>query len=279
MAQSDDEEMTSGGDIVYRHGLGVRLWHWVTAISVIVLFMSGLMIFNAHPRLYWGEYGANYDPAWLEFVRSAAGEARLVIGGRSLAPSDFLQSVDHGAFGLARPFPGWATIPSYYSLSDARAWHFLFAWLLAVGLLLFLIGGLIFGHVQRRLFLRRRDVDSGHLWHEVKTHALLDFPKGQAAREYNSLQRWSYGLVVLILLPLQIFTGLTMSPAMDAAWPWLLDLFGGRQSARSIHFIGAFLLLAFFIVHIAMVLAAGPLNEMRAMLSGRYRLPEERRRQ
>jgi thiosulfate reductase cytochrome b subunit len=73
-----------------------------------------------------------------------------------------------------------------------------------------------------------------------------------------------------------VLTGLAMSPAMSAAWPWLLDLFGGRQSARSIHFIVAFLLVLFFLVHIVMVILAGPFNELRSMITGRYRLPKEK---
>ncbi len=231
------------------------------------------MIFNAHPRLYWGEFGANWDPAWLEFVRNDEGDARLVVSGKSLAPSDFLQSVSHGPFETARPFPGWATIPSRYSLSAARDWHLLFAWPFAFGLLFFLIGGWLSGHIQRRFHLRRRDLDRRHLWHEIKSHARLRFASGDAAREYNSLQRWSYGLIVLVVIPMQIVTGLAMSPAMDAAWPWLTELFGGRQTARSVHFLCAFALLAFLVVHIAMVIAAGPINEMRAMITGRYRLP------
>ena len=106
-------------------------------------------------------------------------------------------------------------------------------------------------------------------------HATLRFPKGEAARRYNVLQKLAYLGVLLVLLPVMVLTGLTMSPAMDATWPWLLDLFGGRQSARSIHFIAAWLLVLFVVVHLVMVVLAGPLNEIRSMITGRYRLPEE----
>ena len=82
--------------------------------------------------------------------------------------------------------------------------------------------------------------------------------------------------MLIVLIPLMVLTGLTMSPAMDTAWPWLLELFGGRQSARSIHFIVAFLLVLFFLVHILMVVLAGPINEVRSMITGRYRLPKEK---
>src|SRR3546814_604968 len=131
-------------------------------------------------------------------------------------------------------------------------------------------------HFSRDLAVRREDVRPSHIWRDIKDHALLRFQVGEAARHYNVLQKLSYAVVLFILLPLMVLTGLTMSPGMNAAWPWLLDLFGGRQSARSIHFIIAALLLAFFIVHLIMVLLAGPYNEIRSMITGRYRLPAER---
>jgi thiosulfate reductase cytochrome b subunit len=104
----------------------------------------------------------------------------------------------------------------------------------------------------------------------------LNFPKGEAALRYNTLQKVSYVAVIFLLIPLMILTGITMSPGMDAAWPWLLDLFGGRQSARSIHFIVAAAILAFIIVHLIMVLLAGPVNEIWSMISGRWRIEPER---
>ena len=102
------------------------------------------------------------------------------------------------------------------------------------------------------------------------------FRPGEAAQHYNILQKLSYGAVLFVFLPLMILTGLTMSPQMDSGWSFLVDLFGGRQSARSIHFIAAWLLVGFFFVHIAMVVLAGPINEVRSMITGRYKLPRER---
>lgn len=229
--------------IAYRHRLPTRIWHWINAVTVIVLLMSGLMILNAHPRLYWGKYGANFDHAWVDFG--------------------------------SRPFPGWATIPSSYNLAAARIWHLAFAWLLVVGLVAFLITSLWNRHVQRDLAPRREELAPGHIWQDVKHHARLRFPAGDAALRYNILQKISYVAVIFIFLPLMILTGLAMSPAMDAAWPWLVDVFGGRQSARSIHFIIAAALLAFIAVHLLMVLLAGPRNEIWSMISGRFRIPPE----
>ena len=233
--------------IAYRHRLPTRLWHWSNALTVFVMLMSGLMIFNAHPHLYWGQFGANFDHPWLSF--------------------------------RGRPFPGWATIPSMYNLAAARRWHLAFAWLLVVPLLLFLVTSLINRHARRDLAPTRDEVKPGHIWHDIREHARLRFPTGEAALRYNILQKFSYISVIFVLLPLMILTGLTMSPAMDAAWPWLLDVFGGRQSARSIHFICATLLLAFIIVHLLMVVLAGPINEIGSMITGRFRVPPERSEQ
>ena len=143
----------------------------------------------------------------------------------------------------------------------------------AVGLLLFQLASLANRHVVRDLHIGRAEWSPRHIWDDIKMHARLRLPTGEAARRYNTLQKISYVAVIFILLPLMIFTGLTMSPGIDAGWPWLLDIFGGRQSARSIHFICAFLLVAFVVVHLAMVVLAGPVNEIRSMITGWYRLP------
>ena len=236
-----------GGESVKRHSAVTRIWHWINALTVLVMLMSGLMIFNAHPRLYWGEFGANPDKAWLEIPETN---------------------------GVA--FPGWATIPSTYSLADARLWHLAFAWVLAVGLLLYLVWGLVRGHIIRDLHIRSAEWKPSHIWHDFKQHAALRFPTGAAALRYNVLQKLAYCGVLFVLLPLIILTGLTMSPGLNAGLSGLLDLFGGRQSARSLHFIAAFGLVGFFLVHIAMVILAGPINELRSMITGWYRLPRDK---
>ncbi|WP_257539995.1 cytochrome b/b6 domain-containing protein [Sphingobium sp. CFD-1] len=229
--------------MVQRHRLSTRLWHWANVLLLYTLFTSGLGIFNAHPRLYWGQYGANFDHAWLELDR----------------------------------FPGWITLPALYNLAISRHWHLTAAPILIVSLLAYMLWSLGNGHIGKDLLFRRGELAPAHLWRDVKDHVRLRFPRGEAALHYNVLQKASYMAVIFLLLPLVILTGLTMSPGMNAAWPWLIDLFGGRQSARSLHFLAAFALMAFFLVHILMVLLAGPLNEIRSMLTGKYRLPEEGR--
>ena len=236
----------TGGDLVPRHRLSTRLWHWANALALFILLMSGLMIFNAHPRLYWGEYGANPDAAWLQ-IGSLEGIA----------------------------FPGWLTIPSNYSLADARIWHLAFAWVLLIGVPLYLLWSLVNGHLRRDLWLTRDELRLSHVWHDIKSHARLRFPTGAAALKYNVLQKSAYLGVLLVLLPLVILTGLAMSPGFDAAVP-VSSWFGGRQSARSLHFIAAGGFAAFIVVHLVMVLLAGPFNELRSMISGNYRLPKER---
>ena len=245
MVDCVQDEPIKGGDLVKRHRLVTRLWHWFNVIVLTVMLMSGLMIFNAHSRLYWGQEGFDRGDAWLVLDR----------------------------------FPGWITIPSHYSLADARLWHLSFGWLLVGALAFYLIWSLIAGHLRRNIVPRLAELSPAHFWHDIKEHARLRFPTGAAALQYNVLQKLAYGSVLLVMLPGIILTGLTMSPGMNAAWPWLVDLFGGRQSARSLHFIFAFGLTGFFLIHIAMVVLAGPFNEVRSMITGWYRLPRDREEQ
>ncbi len=264
-----------GGDVVIRHRLSTRLWHWINAITIFVMLMSGLMIFNAHPRLYWGEYGANADYAWLA-IGVADDRGVLRVGAVKVETTGVLGLwKDREGIERRRAFPWWATIPSSYSLADGRRWHFFFAWVLVISGLGYWLISLLNRHVQRDLLPSRDELRPGHLWHEICDHVRFRFPKGSAALRYNSLQKLAYLSVLAILFPMIVFSGLTMSPGVNAAWPWLLDLFGGRQSARSIHFLCAFAFLLFILVHLLMVALAGPFNEIRSMITGRFRLPKE----
>lgn len=228
------------GTPIKRHALATRIWHWVNAVSIIIMIGSGAMIFNAHPRLYWGEYGANFDHAWL--------------------------TLPH--------IPGWFTIPQSYNLALGRRWHLFFALVLAFGLLAYMIASLINRHFQRDLRVRRSDLAPAHLLADAKAHLALRFHAPEAPRAYNAFQKLSYVAVIFVLLPLVILSGLALSPGMDAAWPWLLDLFGGRQSARSVHFLCFAAITAFTVVHLALVILAGPVNEVRSMVTGWWRVPE-----
>lgn len=262
--------------LVFRHRLSTRIWHWANALTVFIMLMSGLMIFNAHPRLYWGEYGANADHAWLE-IGSSGDRGMMIIGPVAIDTTGVLGRWTDGEGNVQRrAFPGWATIPSHYSLAAARRWHLAFAWLLVLGGLAY--WGWSFGnrHIQRDLAPRGTELTARHIWQDIKNHASFRFPRGEAASRYNVLQKLAYLAVLFGLLPFMVLSGLAMSPGMNAAWPWLTDIFAGRQSARSMHFIGAALIVAFILIHLLMVVLAGPLNEIRSMITGRYRITEDR---
>jgi thiosulfate reductase cytochrome b subunit len=261
---------------IFRHRISTRLWHWVNVIAFFMMVMSGLMIFNAHPRLYWGKYGANFDHAWLE-ISSHDQKGFLRIGSKTFETTGVLGiSGNQGIQSRPTAFPGWATIPSSYNLADGRLWHLFFAWVLAIGLVAYLLISIWNRHLQNEVAPTREELKPAHLWQDIKDHARLRFPTGEAASRYNILQKLSYGAVLLLLLPLMVLTGLSMSPGADPWLPWLVDFFGGRQSARSIHFITMWLLLGFFLVHIAMVILAGPVNEIGSMITGRYAIKPER---
>ena len=265
-----------GGDLVKRHRLSTRIWHWTNVLALVILLMSGMTIFNAHPRLYWGEFGANPDHAWLQ-IGARNDEGYLRIGETSFTTTGYLGrwQDDTGQF-RNRAFPSSITIPTSYNLALARRWYLTFAWLFAISISTYIVWSLFNGHILRDLLPKKGELRPSHIWHDIKQHARLRFPKGAAALKYNILQKSSYIGVIFVLIPVMILTGMTMSPGMDATWPWLLDIFGGRQSARSIHFISAVLLILFFIVHIIMVVLAGPFNELRSMITGKFRLPKEK---
>ena len=257
--------------LIYRHKPATRIWHWANALAILVLLMSGAMIFNAHPRLYWGQYGANPDRAWLQ-IGATADRGFVQLGDTRIDTTGVLGRWT-GADGTpqARAFPHWATIPSTYNLALARRWHLAVSLVFAFGLLAFMAASLVNGHFRRDLRIRRRDVSPRVIAHDVVEHLKLRFHDPDDPAAFNVLQKLSYVGVIFLLLPLLVVTGLGMSPGMDAAWPWLVDLLGGRQSARSLHFVCAALILGFILVHLVLVLLSGPRNGIRSMITGRVR--------
>lgn len=263
--------------LVRRHGVVVRVTHWINVAAILVLLGSGLQIFNAHPALYWGQ-ASRFSEPWIAMTAKDTGER--MIGLTKVGPVTFEST---GLFGWSgkegarekRGFPAWATIPSFRSLADGRIWHFAFAWLFVANGLVYLATALVGGHLKNDLWPRRAELKPAHLWREVVEHARLRFPKDERARRYNILQKAAYLAVILALLPLMVGTGLTMSPNMNAAWPWLVDLFGGRQSARTIHFLSASGIVVFVAVHLVMVVASGTWNNIRSMITGRYAIEVE----
>ncbi len=265
-----------GGDMVDRHRLSTRLWHWTNVVTLVIMLMSGLMIFNAHPRLYWGKYGANADYAWLQ-IGAQDDRGYLRVGSVTVTTTGLLgRWTDADGTARNRAFPYWATLPQNYDLALARRWHLTFAWIFALGIAAYLGRSLWNRHLQRDLLPTAEEVKPAHIWTDIKHHARLQFPTGEAARRYNVLQKFAYLSVLIVLIPGMILTGFTMSPNLNASMSWLLDLFGGRQSARSLHFLFAVGIVLFILVHLLMVVMAGPLNEVRSMITGRYRLPKEK---
>lgn len=263
---------------IRRHSVLTRMTHWINVLCLTLLLMSGMQIFNAHPQLHWGNYGAVEDPSWFEIASNQDGDnvtGTLRIGRLSITTTGILGASMLDGEMTPRAFPAWATIPGFQDLAAGRRWHFFFAWLFVINGFVYVAYGLIGGHLRRDLTPTTEEIAPGNIWHEIKDHARLHFPKGEKARRYNALQKLTYLIVIFILLPLMIGSGLTMSPAIDAGYPFLLDIFGGRQSARSIHFITAWSLVAFVVVHIAMVVLSGLWNNMRSMVTGRYAIINE----
>jgi len=267
----DDKPVKAKGPLVYRQSIWTRLTHWSWAIVLFFLLLSGLQIWNAHPALYLGQQsGFEFDNAILSI-----GAERTDSGVRGYT-TIFGQKFDTtGVLGVSeragRPnyvgFPSWATIPSSRDLATGRVVHFFFAWIFAAVLAVWLVASLLNSHLWRDIILKPRDLRD--LPRDVWDHLRFRF---KHRRRYSPLQKLAYFVVLVILFPLIILTGLTMSPGMDAAWPWLVDVFGGRQTARTIHFFAMLGLVLFFVVHIAMVLLAGPFNELRSMITGWYRV-------
>ncbi len=255
------------GPLIYRQSLWTRITHWIWAICLFFLMLTGLQIFNAHPQLQIGiESGFEYDNAILEIGARQAGDT--VQGFTRL----FGWEIDTtGVLGVSggevRAVPAALTIPSSQSLATGRVIHFFFAWILVGTLAVWLVASILNGHLRRDLAIRGKDIRA--LPADIADHARLRFHHG---RSYNVLQKLAYAGVLFGLLPLMLLTGLTMSPSFNAFAPWLLDLFGGRQTARTIHFIVMLLLVGFFVIHMLMILAAGPLNELRSIVTGWYRI-------
>ncbi|MES1954826.1 cytochrome b/b6 domain-containing protein [Salinisphaera hydrothermalis] len=268
----DADSTPRSSTVIRRHSWFTRLWHWINALCLLVLLMSGLQIFNAHPALYWG-HASTFNAPFLSIGarRDAAGDPMgyVNIEGLEIPTTGVLGWSRVGNQMQPRAFPEWATLPGPQWLSLGRQWHFTAAWVFGVMLAVYLIYSII--SRRRRRLIGVHHGEMGTFGHAVVEHAKFRFPR---VRDYNIIQKLTYLLVLFGLLPLMVLTGMTMSPTMDAAWPWLTVVFGGHQSARTIHFLCAFTLVGFFIVHLVLVLVSGVFNNMRAMITGGYRVDE-----
>lgn len=259
---------------IYRHSPTVRVVHWIAAAAVVVLVMSGLQVFNAHPELYWGQKSSFANPV-------ASIGSPIVDNSRTGVIRIFdHQFVTTGILGLSgdrddpeqRAFPAWATLPAQQDLAAGRSWHFIAAWVLVVCGLAYVVAGLVKGHIRRDIiptFLELRGIGRSIVDH-------LRF-RPDASLTYNVLQKLAYCFLIFVIFPALILSGLTMSPGLDAALPFLTSIFDGRQSARTVHFLAAFAIILFVAIHVIMVFVSGPINLLRSMITGWYVAKKVRR--
>jgi thiosulfate reductase cytochrome b subunit len=261
--------------VIYRHKLPIRIMHWVNVLCFVVLFMTGLNIFNAHSALNLGKSSYNgYAPIFeIKTLQASNGELTGITNimgyefnttgvlGASMGPEGKL---------IRRGFPSWLTIPGPKWLAMARHWHFFFAWLFVINGACYLSYSFFSKHVQRDLLVTPKDRAS--FWQSVKDHIRLKHPNGLDAIPYNVLQKLAYLSVIFILLPLIILMGMAMSPFLNSLIPGWVDLFGGRQTARTIHFIVAWLLVGFVFIHVFEVIITGLWNNVCSMITGNYHI-------
>jgi thiosulfate reductase cytochrome b subunit len=262
--------------LIYRHRLPVRVMHWINVICLTILLMSGLQIFNAHPALYWGKK-SEFDKPWvlLTAVRTPEGTKGVTkIGNRIFDTDGVLGRSTLNGSPVVRGFPAWATIPSSQWLSMGRHWHFFFAWLFVINGVCYVLYAIFSGHLRRDLVPTRAELKN--IGGSIRDHLLFRHPSGAAAKRYNVLQNLTYLVVIFGLLPLVIIAGMAMSPRLDAVFTGWIDLLGGRQSARTLHFLAAMGLLLFVLIHVFEVLISGVWNQLRSMITGWYRLPAEK---
>ncbi|MGA9342561.1 MAG: cytochrome b/b6 domain-containing protein [Rhodanobacteraceae bacterium] len=265
----------SSTQVIYRHRLPVRIMHWINVVAMFVLLLSGFQIFNAHSALYWGER-SHFDHPLLSMdaQEDASGDLRgvtTILGHKFNTTGVFGASRVDGDL-QPRGFPSWLTIPGPQWLAMGRRWHFFFAWIFVLNGLAYVAYALFSRHLRRDLAPTGRDWRG--IGRSIIDHALLRHPKGEAATRYNVLQKFTYLIVVFVLGPLMVLMGLAMSPHMDAALGWMVHFVGGRQSARTIHFVIAMLFVAFVLVHLFEIVVTGVANNLRSMITGRFAVPQ-----
>jgi thiosulfate reductase cytochrome b subunit len=261
----------------YRHALIVRLTHWINAIALAILLMSGLQIFNAHPSLSWGNSSYSDRAPIFETAAATAPDGRTIgttrIFNHTFNTTGVLGLSTDGGRQVAKGFPSWITIPSFQWLAMARHWHLFFAWLLVINGCVFLTFSFLSRHVAQDLLPTRLDWRS--IGRSVRDHVRFRHPTGAAAARYNVLQKLTYLAVIFVLLPFMVLTGWAMSPRLDSLQAGWVDFIGGRQAARTLHFVVAWTLVLFVLIHVFEVLISGVWNNLRSMITGRYQIAPE----
>jgi thiosulfate reductase cytochrome b subunit len=247
--------------------------HWINVLAFVLLLMSGLQIFNAYPALNWGKSSYTGRPPILQIDARPDAQGNPVGVTRVLGHEFNTTGVLGMSGGSRRGFPAWATLPGHQGLAMGRRWHFFFAWVLVINGFAYVTYTLASRHLTRDLVPTRADWRS--VTQSIKDHLLLRHPHGAAARRYNVLQKLTYLGVIFVLFPLLMLMGWAMSPGLNAIVPGWVDLFGGRQSARTLHFVVAWLLVGFVFIHLFEVITSGFWNNLRSMITGRYRVADE----
>jgi thiosulfate reductase cytochrome b subunit len=223
-----------------RHTAIVRVTHWITALCFFALLLSGIEILISHPRFYWGETGNVLTPPLFHLPIPAS---------RRTVPT---------GYGFVLPDQnGWS-----------RSLHFQSAWIAVLTGLLYISYGLLTGHFRRNLLPAGAELSWRAFLNTIAYHLRFMPPAPGEAWSYNLLQRLTYLLVIFVLFPLVVWTGLAMSPAIASVFPPVVTVFGGQQSARTIHFFVSVLLALFVLMHVVMVYRAGFKKRMRAMITG-----------
>ncbi|MGD0988283.1 MAG: cytochrome b/b6 domain-containing protein [Candidatus Sulfotelmatobacter sp.] len=231
-----------------RHSALVRVTHWITTLCFLALLVSGLEIVISHPRFYWGETGNDLTQPLFKLPIPAS---------RNFVPTGY-----------------------GYVLPDQNGWsrylHFQAAWIVVLTGLLYAVWGLFKGHFRINLLPRKADLARRAFSNSIFNHLRFKRPSEEEAWSYNVLQRLSYLFVIFVLFPLVIWTGLAMSPAFVSSFPASVNVLGGQQSARTLHFFVTIALVLFLVVHVVMIFVAGFWGRMRAMITGRVAIPTER---
>jgi thiosulfate reductase cytochrome b subunit len=258
-----------------RHPLPIRVMHWINFLALALLLMSGLQIFNAYPELHWGQSSYSGAPPllWMGAAENDGGEPIGVtrVLGHEFETTGVLGLSRDGSGGLTeRGFPSWATLPGDQWLAMGRRWHLFFIWVLVLNGLAYVVYSATTRHLSRDLVPTRTDWRT--MGRSFLEHLRFKHPHGEAQKRYNPLQKLAYALLIFVLLPLIIITGWSLSPRLNTVWPGWVELLGGRQSGRTLHFLAAWLLVLFLLVHLFEVAITGFWNNIRSMITGRYRI-------
>ena len=265
---------TPGGEsyTYLRFPLSTRLLHWIAAAAVFTLLWSGFWIFNIHPRLYWGEVGYFGAPAVAEIAADTSGDEpsfEIRVGDLAVDVTGIMGRVNRN------PYVRIASFPENFSFGGTRALHFTAAWALFLAWILYIYHLIISGRLRSTWLPGLQEFSPRHLGEDILNHLRFRRPRGEAAKRYNTLQKLTYLLIMFLLMPLIVLSGLAMSNTVTTAWPFLFDLFGGRQSARTMHFVFASLLVLFVIIHVMQLFVVGFLNHLRSMITGRLSVHAE----